>query len=1192
MTQTTPKQTDENANNVDSSPSKNVQSSKSVQVENRTPLTNEPPPTSPRQSVFFSLLKQLRQGWENFNFRTKLTVLLVGGVAVPVVAVTLGTVRIAQEQSIRGLEEVLRRELILLKEEIKAQEQAIEADANTLAKLVETAGIDVSNPNKVSADRGKLKFFLANGKKENPNNSFYIITDAQGRTVAQEIQVIEGDFSSYPPLPTEAHTQIKFRPVSLPPGIKLGDIPIVKNALSNGRSLAGFELLKGQYLQRLGLAKQANIGLRTQKIEGLAEQKKPFSEGTYDIDEGRAGFAIMAIKPIRVQGKVVGTAIVGTLMNRNYEIVDHLKEETGVSTATIFAKDWRVSTNVPYTDNETRAIGTRVSQEVAITVLNRKEDFIGAANIIGIEYLTGYSPIYDHQKELNSEQARPIGIAYVGTPQTEVKKTLFNLALAGYGLGGGILFLAGLVVVLVAGTFSKPLRRLAGFAKQVGVGEEGLRLEATERQDEIGILSEEMNQMVISLEAKEKLLRQDSEQSRLLAEITGARVPDQQALEKVLNKALDGARKILSASRVVIYRFNPDWSGYISNESVDSGWPGTLNDKIEDSCIPEQLIKAYSQERVVATNDVFEAGFHPDHMKLMERLQIKANLVVPILSQGQLFGLLIAHHCSNPHEWQESEINFLRQLSSQLRVILERISFNKQRRIEAKRAQILKDITLKMAGALDTNSVFDIGCRELRGALQLDRVIVYQFDETWKGTVIAESVAGGWPEALGAEIADPCFAEQYVEKYKRGRVQATPNIYEAGLTECHLKELEPFAVKANLVAPILTRGELLGLLIAHQCSSPRNWENGEIDLFAQLATQMGLALERANLLQGERIAQEEQRRAKEQLQQRALELLMEVDPVSQGNLTIRAKVTADEIGTIADSYNATIESLEKIVTQMKTAAEQVATTTSKDEVFMEALSEGALQQTKEISAALLRIQAMTESIRAVAANAQQAEAAVQQATQTVEAGDGAMNRTVEGILAIRETVAETAKKVKRLGESSQKISKVVNLISSFADQTNLLALNASIEAAHAGEEGRGFAVVADEVRSLARQSAEATAEIEALVASIQSETNEVVAAMEAGTEQVAVGTKLVDETRQSLNQIAAASAQIYELVEAIAQATVEQSQDSEAVTQTMAQVAAISDKTSAEATQISNSFKQLLAVAQQLQESVGKFKVG
>ncbi|HHP7231609.1 MAG TPA: methyl-accepting chemotaxis protein [Xenococcaceae cyanobacterium] len=531
-------------------------------------------------------------------------------------------------------------------------------------------------------------------------------------------------------------------------------------------------------------------------------------------------------------------------------------------------------------------------------------------------------------------------------------------------------------------------------------------------------------------------------------------------------------------------------------------------------------------------------------------------------------------------------------LASTFNVLADSIEVNEAKlRDEAKRSRILKEIAFRIGEAIEPDAIFQIAVEDARQALNCDRVIVYRFNEQWQGKVVAESVVAEFPAALGAEIYDPCFAEAYTEKYRQGRYQVTSDIYQAELTECHLQQLEPFAVKASMVTPILMADKLVGLLIAHECNSSRVWQETEIDLLLQIANQSGNALEKATLLQQQQIAQAKERQAKEELQHRALELLMEVDPVSQGDLTIRAKVKEDEIGTIADSYNSTIESLRKLVTQVKTAAILVSTTTSEKEVSIQALAQDASEQTQEIVTAINRITAMANSIKAVAANAEAAETAVQQASNTVKAGDEAMNRTVDGFKAIRETVAETAKKVKRLGESSQKISKVVNLISNFADQTNLLALNASIEAAHAGEEGRGFAVVADEVRSLAKQSADATAEIETLVAEIQSETNEVVAAMESGTEQVVIGTKLVDETRLSLNQIAEVSNQIDRLVNAIAQATVEQSQDSEIVTQTMTEVAAISEKTATEATQVSDSFKELLNVAQQLEASVAKFKV-
>ncbi len=356
------------------------------------------------------------------------------------------------------------------------------------------------------------------------------------------------------------------------------------------------------------------------------------------------------------------------------------------------------------------------------------------------------------------------------------------------------------------------------------------------------------------------------------------------------------------------------------------------------------------------------------------------------------------------------------------------------------------------------------------------------------------------------------------------------------------------------------------------------------------AAQEQLAVQAEIARQQEENARQQQE-AKEFLQNRALELLMEVSPLRQGDLTIRAKVTEDEIGTIADSYNATIGSLRKIATQVQGAAGKVNTTTKTNEGSLEELAKDAVLQAEAIQAALSRIDEMNHSIQQVAHSAQAAEEAVQMANQTVQQGDQAMNRTVEGILTIRETVAETAKKVKQLGESSQKISKVVNLIGTFAAQTNLLALNASIEAARAGEEGRGFAVVADEVRSLARQSAQATAEIEQLVASIQTETNEVVAAMESGTQQVVEGTRLVEETRQSLTQIAQVSQQISQLVQSISEAALTQSQSSEQVAQSMTEVEGVATSTSHRAQQVLTAFQELLTVAEDLQASVGQFKL-
>lgn len=518
--------------------------------------------------------------------------------------------------------------------------------------------------------------------------------------------------------------------------------------------------------------------------------------------------------------------------------------------------------------------------------------------------------------------------------------------------------------------------------------------------------------------------------------------------------------------------------------------------------------------------------------------------------------------------------------------------FLKEQTLNTRRALLAAEITgAKVFSSEEMPSIFNKVVEESRDILRSDRVVFYQFNANWSGSIVAESVANKFPSALQQNLDDPCIPQETRDKYVDDGILLINDITNAKLHPDHFALLQNLKVRSILGVPVLSQSKLHGLLITHHCQSAHQWQPSEVDFFKQLGLQMGLVIERVELLEQTQNLAEEQRQIKEGLQRNALQLLIDVDPVRQGNLTVRAKVTEDEIGTVADSYNATVASLRKIVVQVQEAARQVNDTTGTSEEYIRSLSTAAAQQVQEILTALERVQEMAASVRLVAINAEKAETAVQEAAQTVQEGDAAMNRTVEGILAIRTTVAETAKKVKRLGESSQKISNVVNLISGFAAQTNMLALNAAIEASRAGENGKGFAVVAEEVRELARQSAEATSEIEKLVASIQAETNGVVIAMEAGTEQVVVGTQLVDETRQSLNKITATSRQISTLVESISQATIVQSQASETVTEAMNSVTTIANQNAAAADRVSDSFEQLRAVAEALQSEIGRFKV-
>ncbi|MEO0394726.1 MAG: methyl-accepting chemotaxis protein [Cyanobacteria bacterium P01_A01_bin.137] len=386
--------------------------------------------------------------------------------------------------------------------------------------------------------------------------------------------------------------------------------------------------------------------------------------------------------------------------------------------------------------------------------------------------------------------------------------------------------------------------------------------------------------------------------------------------------------------------------------------------------------------------------------------------------------------------------------------------------------------------------------------------------------------------------------------------------------------------------------------MAHQCSGPRDWSELDISFFKQAALQVGLSVEQVGLFNQKQQAQleaealsEERRQRQETLQMELLGLLDDVEGAARGDLTVRADVSAGEIGTVADFFNAIIESLRQIVTQVKTSAVQVNTSLGDNEMAMQVLAEDALRQADRTTKTLDSVETMTMAITQAADRAQQAAVVAREASQTAETGGVAMDLTVQNILDLRTTVGETAKKVKRLGESSQQISKVVSLINQIATQTNLLAINAGIEAARAGEEGQGFAAVAEEVGELAARSAAATQDIERIVDSIQRETADVVDAIESSTSQVVEGTRRVDEAKQSLARMVEVSQQIDALVQTISAATVSQVETAADVSTLMQEISLVSERTSSSSKNVSDALQQTVAVAKELELSMAAFKV-
>ncbi|MBV5272654.1 MAG: methyl-accepting chemotaxis protein [Lamprocystis purpurea] len=417
-----------------------------------------------------------------------------------------------------------------------------------------------------------------------------------------------------------------------------------------------------------------------------------------------------------------------------------------------------------------------------------------------------------------------------------------------------------------------------------------------------------------------------------------------------------------------------------------------------------------------------------------------------------------------------------------------------------------------------------------------------------------------------------------------------------------LRELVPRALPAiDALAPLQEAGSAfataLDTLAAAGREAPLEARVGPLPV-GPWAVPLFTALALAGLIAlGVRVVSDARRRVAAALaqsgcdEQAILRLLDEMGNLADGDLTVTATVTEDKTGAIADSVNFAVEALRGLVATINATAAKVAQASQESRTIAVRLTEAAAAQAAQITLASGAIRSLTEQINQVANNAIESAEVASRSLQVAGRGARTVRDTIAGMDAIREQIQETAKRIKRLGESSQEIGEIVELIDDIADQTNILALNAAMQAAMAGDAGRGFAVVADEVQRLAERSRNATKQIEVLVRTIQADTNEAVSSMEASTAGVVEGANLAENAGEALREIENVSAYIADLTKRIADSSALQSDQSAEINATVQAIRGITEENADGTRRAAAAVEELVSLVTELQRSVAGFRL-
>ncbi len=616
--------------------------------------------------------------------------------------------------------------------------------------------------------------------------------------------------------------------------------------------------------------------------------------------------------------------------------------------------------------------------------------------------------------------------------------------------------------------------------------------------------------------------------------------------EDLLEVSVEEVRRVLNCDRVVIYSLDQNNCGLVLAESVAPRWTKAKGRMIDDPCLAVKYIEEYRHGRVRALNNIYDVNVTPCYLEQLEELEVKANLVAPIVQKDKLFGLLIIHQCSNPRQWQQSEIRWVAQIATQVgfaldnaKLLVKARHLQQQVEDENKWTEHFTDAIQHLRESLKTEDILKASVKEVRRVLECDRAVVYSLNQDFRyGTVLAESVAPGWTRALGQKIDDPCFEPTYRDKYLNGRVRAWNNIYEADMTKCYIEQLEKLEVKANLVTPIINEGKLFGLLVAHQCSDTREWQQAEIRWMAQVATQVGFALDNAKLL--------------EQLQES-----------TQTNNQISHQ-----------QYE-----------QTETLKNQVVEILADNGDAYQTLSQEAMRQSETTINVLHQIQKVADSFNGIALNVQQVKFQEQQNDLVIQDTQASLDRAVDSISNIQRTVQNVAVGFDNLSYSSQKLSETVNTLRDLSKQIVQQSMNI-IRAVNRSqiEAGSQNSVMdlSDTIFSLMQQLYEASAKVEPLFVNIQTEIREKTITLDSGTEQLISGVGEFQAVRQKLDRVVTLHNKMNSLIENISRSVENQTQSSTFAKDSVQEVASIAERISAQSMTITQSFNQLVVLIQKL----------